>query len=181
MLTLNVEAKEFFDEGTRQFIDVPAMKLELEHSLVSLSKWEEIWELPFLDSSNKTNEQIRSYVKCMLLTENIHDEVLLALTSEQYDKINEYISAKRTATKFSNQAPQRHSGEFVTAELIYYWLVALQIPFQPVESWHLNKLLTLVKVVNLKNTPQKKMSRAEAASRQRQLNAARRAKYGTRG
>lgn len=181
MLTIYVEEKELFDEETRKFINVPAMKLEFEHSLVSLSKWEEIWEIPFLNSDNKTNEQIQSYITCMLLTSDVPDEVLRMLTSEQYDTINKYISAKHTATIFSSQPTQRNSGEFVTAELIYYWLVALQIPFLPVETWHLNKLLTLIKVVNLKNTPPKKMSRSEIAARQRQLNASRRAKYGTSG
>ena len=182
MLILNIEERELFDEKTRTFSDIPTMKLELEHSLVSLSKWEEIWEIPFLNNVEKTNEQVRSYVECMLLTEDVPKEVLFALTAEHYNAINEYSSAKRTATTFSNQTtPSRSSGEFVTAELIYYWLVALQIPFQPTETWHLNKLLTLVKIVNLKNTPPKKMSRSEIASRQRQLNAARRAKYGTSG
>ena len=181
MLKLHIEKSEFFDQRTRKFIDVPEMDIELEHSLVSLSKWEEIWEIPFLNSDNKTNEQVSSYVECMLLTENVPPVFLQTLTSEQYAAINDYISAKRTATTFSNHAPQKNSGEFVTGELIYYWLVALQIPFQPTETWHLNKLLTLVKVVNAKNTPPKKMSRSEIASRQRQLNAARRAKYGTNG
>lgn len=181
MLTINIENKEFFDGNTRRFIDIPAMKLDFEHSLVSLSKWEELWEIPFLNGDDKTDEQVISYVKCMLLTENVPDEALVALTAEQYKEINNYISAKRTATTFSNQGPQKNNGEFVTSELIYYWMVALQIPFCPSESWHLNKLLTLIKVVNLKNSPPKKMSRAEITSRQRQLNAARRAKYGTTG
>jgi hypothetical protein len=117
----------------------------------------------------------------MLLNANVPDEVLNALTPEQYKAINEYITNKHTATTFSNQPPSRSAGEFVTAELIYYWLVALQIPFHPTETWHLNRLLTLVKVVNLKNAPPKKMSKSEIASRQRQLNAQRRAKYGTNG
>lgn len=181
MLTLHIDKNEFFDQKTRKFIDVPEMELELEHSLVSLSKWEEIWEIPFLNSDNKTNEQVHSYIKCMLLTKDVPDVVIQVITSEQYTLINEYISAKRTATTFSNVPNQRGTGEFVTAELIYYWLVALQIPFQPTETWHLSKLLTLVKVVNLKNTPPKKMSRSEVAARQRQLNAARRAQYGTKG
>lgn len=181
MLTLNIEKQEFYDATTRHFIDIPEMKLEFEHSLVSLSKWEEIWEIPFLNSSDKTLEQVTSYIKCMLLTPDVPDEVFLTLTPEHYNQINEYIGSKKTATTFSNPAPSRNTGEFVTAELIYYWLVALQIPFQPTETWHLNRLLTLVKVANLKSTPPKKMSASEVRAQQRQLNAARRAKYGTRG
>ena len=181
MLTLQIEENEFFDDKTKQFINVPKTKLEFEHSLVSLSKWEEIWEVPFLDNKEKTNEQLLSYLRCMLLTTDVADKVLQALTADHYSKINEYISAKRTATTFSNIDPSKNSGEFVTSELIYYWLVALQIPFHPVETWHLNRLLVLVKITNLKNTPPKKMSRSEIASRQRQLNAARRAKYGSKG
>lgn len=181
MLTIHVEAREFFSEQTRQFIDVPELNLELEHSLVSLSKWEEIWEIPFLNSDNKTPEQVVSYVKCMLLNKDVPNEVIYAFSSEQYATINEYITGKHTATTFASQPSSRNSGEFVTAELIYYWLVALQIPFQPTETWHLNKLLTLVKIVNLKNAPQKKMSKSEIASRHRQLNAQRRAQYNTNG
>lgn len=181
MLTLQVEGKEFFDEKTKQFIDVPDIKVDLEHSLVSLSKWEQIWEIPFLNSSTKTDEQIKSYIQCMILDSSVPKSVVYAFTPAQYDEINEYISAKGTATTFSNQPPSRNSGEFVTSELIYYWLVALQIPFQPVENWHLNRLLTLVKVVNLKNTPAKKMSKSDIRSRHRAINAARRAKYGTNG
>lgn len=181
MLTLQVEGKEFFDEKTKQFIDVPNIKVDLEHSLVSLSKWEEIWEIPFLNSSTKTDEQVKSYIQCMILDTNVPDNIVYALTSVQYNAVNEYISAKHTATTFANQTPSRNSGEFVTSELIYYWLVALQIPFQPVESWHLNRLLTLIKVTNLKNTPPKKMSRSDIRSRQRSLNAARRARSGSSG
>ena len=181
MLIINVEKREFFDEQTRKFIDVPELKLELEHSLVSLSKWEEIWEIPFLNSDNKTNEQVISYIKCMLLSNDVQDELLNALTAEQYKAINDYITSKHTATTFSNQTSSRNTGEFVTSELIYSWLVTLQIPFIPTETWHLNRLLTLVKVVNLKNAPPKKMSKAAVAAKQRQLNAQRRAQYGTNG
>lgn len=180
MLTLYVNEQEFWDRDSRKFIDVPAMKLDFEHSLASLSKWEEIWEIPFLSSEQKTNEQTLSYIKCMLLTESVPDAVLLCLNQEHHKALNEYITAKHTATTFPAGAQQGNTGEFVTAELIYYWLTALNIPFST-DQWHLNKLLTLVKLVNRKNTPPKKMSRSEAYSRQRQLNAARRAKYGTSG
>lgn len=180
MLTLHIEKQEFWDSSVRQFIDVPEMKLEFEHSLASLSKWEEIWETPFLGPKPKTNEQVQSYVKCMLLTENVSDTALQCLTPEQYSKINEYISANHTATTFPNQQQARGGGELVTAELIYYWLTALNIPYST-DQWHLNKLLTLVKVVNLKSTPPKKMSRSEVYNRHRQLNAARRAQYGSSG
>lgn len=181
MLALKIEKSEFFDSETREFLNVPETEINLEHSLVSLSKWEEIWEVPFLNNNEKSKEQILSYVQCMILTPGISSDILRALSSDQYDQINTYISAKRTATTFSNHIQQKSSNEFVTAELIYYWMVALQIPFQPTETWHLNKLLTLIKVVNLKNTPPKKMSRSEILAKQRQMNASRRARYGTNG
>lgn len=179
MLTVVVPGQHLYDELHEKFIDTEDTTLELEHSLVSLSKWESKWEIPFLGTQERTDAQTIDYVKCMILNNYVSDEVFNRLTSENYRVITDYINKKMTATWFSDK-PSPGVKEIVTAEVIYYWLVALQIPFE-CQYWHLSKLLALVKVINLKNAPEKKMSKAEQASRMRDLNAQRRAQMGTDG
>lgn len=180
MLKITIKGDEFYNETTQEFVTPDDVVLELEHSLVSLSKWESFFEKPFLGTGEKTPEEIMWYVEAMVLTPNFPPGIFQRLSEENLDEINKYINAKMTATTIAELPNQPRSREIITAELIYYWMIALNIPFE-CQHWHLNRLLTLVKVCNVKNTPPKKMSRADAAQRQRQLNEQRRAKYKTRG
>jgi hypothetical protein len=180
VLKITVRLTEGFDEETSRFVDGETIDLELEHSLLSLSKWESITEKPFLGRQPKTHEETILYVQCMTLTPKIAPEVFLKLSSENYEAINEYLGRKMTATKIPDR-PGAASRQIITAELIYYWMCALSIPFQPCESWHLNRLLSLIKVANEMNKPAKKMSKREVAAKQRELNAQRRQQFGTSG
>jgi hypothetical protein len=171
--------KEGYDETTKKFVVLESYEIELEHSLFSLSKWESKYEKPFLAEKEKTAEESLDYIKMMTLTPNVPPEIWLELSEKNLVQIQEYVAAKMTATWFSERA-NRPSTETITAELIYYWMVALQIPFE-CQYWHLNKLLTLVRVCNEKNAPPKKMSKADAAAQQRALNAKRMQEYGTTG
>ena len=179
MLTIVVPGREFFDEANNEFSYHKEVTLQLEHSLVSLSKWESKWNKPFLSSDNKTDEEILDYVRCMTITQNIGKEVYYRLTKENIEKINEYINLPMTATTFKDQNGPRNR-DIVTAEIIYYWMISLNIPLE-CQKWHLNRLLTLIKVCSIKNTPPKKMTKQEILSRNKALNAARRQSLGSRG
>lgn len=180
MLTLEVPLSESFDEATKKFVPGEVFVLELEHSLASLSKWESHFEKPFLGKGEKTTEETVWYIKAMTLTPDVPDDVFDKLSGKNLREIVGYIDAKMTATTITEHGPQAKNTEVITAEIIYHWLVALQIPFE-CQYWHLNRLLTLVKVCNLKNSPPKKVGRKTAAQQQRDLNAQRRAAMGTRG
>lgn len=178
-ITIQVPGVESFDEETEKFVYSEATVLVLEHSLVSLSKWEAIFHKPFLGKDKKTSEETLAYIHAMCLDESVPGEVILRLSEDNVREINEYIENPMTATTFSNisGAPSR---ELITNEIIRYWMVTFQIPLE-YETRHLNQLFTLVKVVNEKNKPQKKMSASDLAARNRQLNEQRRMQHGTTG
>ena len=186
MLEITIPARkpvELWDEEKQEFVYTPAAKavtLCLEHSLISLSKWESKWCKPFLSKQEKTYEETLDYVKCMTLTKGVNDEVYYRLTRENIETINKYIEAPMTATYFSKERGGKANNEVITNELIYYWMIALTIPVE-FEKWHLNRLLTLIRVCNIKNQPPKKMSKRDIMSRNAALNAARKKKLNTNG
>jgi hypothetical protein len=181
-LTITIPSVDLFDEDKNKFFVTEERTVELEHSLVSLSKWEQKWKIPFIGNKQLTTEQAIDYIRCMCLTPNIPPEEFkfLAYSPESLKRVNEYISDTMTATWFNERASTK-SSEAVTSEVLYYMLVALTIPFET-QYWHLNRLLTLIRVTNLKNDPKKKlMPLNEQLQQQRDINAERRAKFGSKG
>lgn len=177
MLHVTIPGVELYDERAGEFIQTKPCELQLEHSLVSLSKWESKWHKPFLVKEPHTEEEMQDYIRCMTLTQNVDPNVYKTLPASVVDEINKYIEDPMTATWFNNKQQDRpQSKEQVTAELIYWWMITLGIPFE-CQKWHLNRLLTLVQVCDRKNAPPKKMSLQERTA----LNNARRGKLGTRG
>lgn len=185
MLRIDIAlSPEGWDEEKEEFVESKTQTLQLEHSLVSLSKWEAKWGKPFLSQDGRTYEETVDYIRCMTITQNVNPDVYSHLSNKNIEEVNAYIQAPMTATWFveDRQLNGRRGGrgEQITSEIIYYWMVALNIPFE-CQKWHLNRLLTLVRVCNVKNQPGKKMSRREIASQHAALNAARRKKYNTKG
>lgn len=178
-LTIPLEAEKW-DESKQEFIPPKTQTLQLEHSLVSLSKWESTWNKPFLSAKDMTDEESIDYIRCMTLTSNVNPKVYDCLTSQHIDQVRRYIMAPMTATTFSKDDPGKGKREIVTSELIYYWMIALNIPFE-CQKWHLNRLITLIKVCNIKNNPPKKRSKREIMSRNAALNAARKRQLNTKG
>lgn len=180
MLRITIPAVEYWDEQKQEFVYTKEQTLQLEHSLVSLSKWESKWCKAFLTKNEKSFEETKDYIKCMTLTQNVDSDVYNYLTNGNINEVNKYIEAPMTATYFSDDKHGQSSREQITAELIYYWMIALNIPFE-CQKWHLNRLLTLIKVCNIKNKPPKKRGQKDIMSRNAALNAARRKQLNTRG
>ena len=180
MLTITVPGDEVYDESTSMLGTVNNVHLELEHSLVALSKWEQMYEKSFLGTTEKTDEEVIGYVQCMITTPDYPIDVLYKLTGENLEEINNYINAKMSATTFVDAPGAPPTREVITAELVYYWMTIFNIPFE-CEHWHLNRLFTLIRVCNIKQSKPKKQPRATAAQQRAELNARRREQYGTRG
>lgn len=181
MLTVTIPETELFDDVKGLFFTVKATTIRIEHSLVSVSKWESKWKKPFLDRSKpKTLEESIDYVRCMTTTQNVDPMAYYALTPENMSEINKYIDTEQTATWFSNVPGTPPSREIVTSEIIYYQMIAYGVPFE-CQKWHLSRLLTLLRVCEIKNKPGKKIPKSELMSRNRSLNAARRAAMHSKG
>jgi hypothetical protein len=181
MLKLLVVGTEYFDEETETFESVGNVELKLEHSLISLSKWESKHKKPFLNETTKTTEEIFSYIEKMIITPKVYPEDLFGrFSQENLTSIYNYIESTESATTFGSMPERRGRGEVITSELIYYWMVAFNIPFE-CERWHLNRLFALIRICNIKSSKPKKMSRNEIAQRNRDLNTRRRAELGTKG
>jgi hypothetical protein len=180
VLRIVIPLTEGYDEEKSEFVTADGFALDLEHSLVSLSKWESKWEKPFLGYENKTEDQTLDYIRMMILGAVPPEEVFSRLSPENIKEIDAYINAKMTATWFrETEKPVRRQAT-VTAELIYYWMIALSIPFE-CQDWHLNRLLTLIRVCNEQNKPKQKLTKAEELAQRRALNMQRRAETGSSG
>lgn len=156
-------------------------KLCLEHSLISISKWESKWKKAFISDKDMTRKQTIDYIRCMCLNAPDDLTVFETLTAEEIESINNYINDSMTATTISQRGPKRPSREIITAEIVYYWMVQYGIPFDPCEKWHFSRLMTLIEVCSVKNAPPQKMGRKEQMAQQRMLNASRRAKLNSKG
>jgi hypothetical protein len=179
MLRITIPEAEYFDERTQTFITTKQQTLSLEHSLVSISKWESKWGKPFLSKDKKTLAETIDYIRCMTLTQNVDPNVYMGVDDDIVEQVSKYIDAPMTATWFNEDKNKRGSREVVTSEVIYYWMIALNIPPE-YQKWHLNRLLTLIKVCNAKNNPKKK-SKKDIFAENRALNAARRKSMSTKG
>ena len=180
MLNITIPETDLYDEKTNEFTSVKEQTIVLEHSLVSLSKWESKWCKPFYEKKEKTREETIDYIRCMTITQHVKPEVYLCITKDIELEVMKYIEAPMTATTFSNQKRGGTNREQITSELIYYWMIAFNIPFE-CQKWHLNRLLTLIRVCEVKNSPPKKMSKGELISRNRALNAARKKQLNSKG
>lgn len=180
MLRLILPEEELFDDSTQEFITKPKVELELEHSLLSLSKWESFFEKSFLGTTEKTDQETWYYIYCMLLDDSFEPSITKRFGNTQLKAVTDYIQSSQSATTFGEMPQRPGKGEIITAELIYYWMVAFTIPFE-CERWHLNRLFSLIKICNLKNGKPQKRSKAEVARSYQELNAKRKAQLGTSG
>lgn len=180
MLKIIIEGEELFDEETSSFHTVDDVEVELEHSLLSLSKWEAKHQKPFLAVGQKTPEEILDYVMSMIITPVVSIDFVKSWSNDVFNTINDYINSPQSATTFGLMPDKRGPNEVITSELIYYWLVAFNIPFE-CENWHINRLFSLIRICNIKNAKPKRMSKHEIAQRNQKLNAKRRAELGTTG
>lgn len=183
MLTITVPEMEFLENDTGRIIKCKRTTLNLEHSLVSLSKWEARWKKPFLKKGYQmTREEILDYIRCMTITQNVPDSVYVAIEYNQeiVDAITEYINDPMTATTITNHGPKTAFSRIVTSEVIYSWMIQYNVPVE-FQKWHLNRLLTLIQVCNSNNAKPQKMSKRDVAIQQAKLNEERRRKFNTTG
>lgn len=179
MLEITIPESDYYDEAQERFVTSKRQTLKLEHSLVSLSKWESKWKKPFLSDKPKTWEETIDYVRCMTITQNVNPDSYYAIDESSLKKIQEYINDSMTATWFRKDI-SRPSRRIITSEVIYSQMITLGIPVD-FEKWHLNRLMTLIRVCSEENAPKKKMGKKEILQQNRALNNARRKQHHTRG
>ena len=179
MLTINVKMDELFDDDKQEFIPAVDIEIILEHSLISISKWEAIYKKPFLSAVDKTDEETTMYIQCMTINKKVESYVYNLISHEDLVKISDYIADSMTATTISN-TDNKPNREIITSELVYYWMVAYNIPFE-CEKWHFNRLMTLINICSIKNEPPKKRSAKDIAASNSALNAKRRAEMASKG
>lgn len=180
MLVLEIQGDEMWDEANSQFVYGEPLVLHLEHSLYAIAMWEAKWQVPFLDNKELTDEQLIDYIACMSENPLTEDE-LSKLRPSHIKQVSDYMANKMSATWFSDRDKKAPgSSEVVTAELVYYWMAALQIPFS-CDKWHFNRLMTLIRIASIKNQPPKKMSKSATVAQNNALNKARRAKMHSKG
>lgn len=183
MLRLSVDGGEWFDDVTQTFIYSKPVTVELEHSLLSLSKWESKWKKPFLSSMERqdiTDAQLLSYFDCMVINDVDEPRWVLMLSRQDTKRIIEYVGTEQTATTFHSYRPQRRSREIVTSEMIYYWMASLNIPYS-CETWHLSRLLTLIHIASIKGRTGEKMPARDVRQMYAEINEKRKKQYNTRG
>ena len=178
MLELELPGEEWFNDETQEFQYGKPTVLRLEHSLVSIAKWEAIWKKPFLSNKNKTVEETVDYIRCMTISQNVNPDVYTRLSNRELEIIKNYIQEERTATTFAQT--EKHSRRIVTSELIYFWMSQYNIPIE-CQKWHFSRLMALIRIANAENTPKKSMSKQAILSQNRSLNAARRKAMRTKG
>lgn len=179
MLEIHVDESEQYNEETNEFFYTKPQTLKLEHSLVSISKWESKWHKAFLSNIEKTQEEVVDYIRCMTINQ-VDPLVYAVLSQENVDDIMNYIQDPMTATTIKELSQGKNDGTVVTSELVYYWMVAYRIPFE-CEKWHFNRLITLIKLCNEKNKPPKQMSQREILNQNHMINAMRKRQLHTKG
>lgn len=180
MLTILVPESELYDERNNEFIQIKEQTLVLEHSLVSIAKWESKWKKSYLSNNNKTLEETLDYIKCMTITKNVNPLIYKSLNRKALEAIQKYINDPMTATYFYDKEDKPSGSNTITAEVVYYWMISLGIPME-CQKWHFNRLIALIRVCNIKSNSGKKMSRSEILSRNKALNEERKRRYKTRG
>jgi hypothetical protein len=174
MLSLVIKGVEVYDEKTQTFSNTDDVTIQLEHSLISISKWESKWEKPFLANKEKrTSVEILDYIRCMTIGK-VSDDVYNRLDQENIHTITQYMDRPMTATTVTEK-DNKGKAETLTSELLYFYMISFNIPFE-CEKWPLNRLITLIRVCSVKNQKPEKMSKQDAIARHRQINKARRAK-----
>lgn len=179
-ITIKIPDREFFDQVNNRFLTIKGRTLTFEHSLLSVTKWESKWHKPYLSKTEKTREQAIDYLRCMCLDKVDDPTIFMAIDAKGMKEISEYIEDPMTATTF-REDNKRQSHEIITNEIVYYWMTELNIPFDPCQKWHFNRLMTLIRVAFIKKQPSKKMGKKEWAAERMALNAQRKAKYNSKG
>lgn len=178
MLRIIVPGGEYYDENKGEFVYRKDQELQMEHSLISISKWEARWRVAYNKERQKTPEEILDYFRCMTIN-RVDPEVYDRLTEKNISDIINYMNEPMTACYFNNDSPVK-SKDTMTSEMIYYYMIVLGIPFE-CEKWHFNKLMALIEVCSIKNKPEKTMSRADLLRKNARLNAARKKAHHTKG